>query len=126
MSGASTKLVSIVVWEKTEAAKGIHKFEDMFLEDEVIEMSYIAKRDRLVFTDKRMVVINVQGITGKKVEFFTVPYSKISSYSVETSGTFDLDSELKIWASGLNGIEIKFLKGLDIKEVGRFLTKKLI
>jgi len=126
MSGAITKLLSVIMFEKVSPEAAAAKFEDMFLDDEVIGLGYKAKRDRVLFTDRRVVVINIQGITGKKVEFFTIPYSKISSYSVETSGTFDLDSELKIWASGLSGIEIKFLKGIDIREVGRYLTEKLI
>ncbi|MGL4307674.1 MAG: PH domain-containing protein, partial [Cetobacterium sp.] len=61
---------------------------------------------------------------GKKVDYHTIPYSKIASFSIETSGTFDLDCELKLWVSGLAGIEIKFLKGIDIKEVGRLLASK--
>lgn len=126
MSGAATKSLAVVMFEKVSPEAAAVKFEDMFLDDEVIELGYKATRDRVIFTDRRMVVINIQGITGKKVEFFTVPYSKISSYSVETTGTFDLESELKIWASGLSGIEIKFLKGIDIREVGRYLTEKLI
>lgn len=126
MSGVATKSLAVVMFEKVSPEAAAAKFEDMFLDDEVIELGYKATRDRVLFTDRRMVVINIQGITGKKVEFFTVPYSRISSYSVETTGTFDLESELKIWASGLSGIEIKFLKGIDIREVGRYLTGKLI
>lgn len=124
--GVVTKTIAVILWEKVEAEKGIKKFEDMFQEDEVIELAYMAKRDRLIFTNKRIVIINVQGLTGKKVEFHTIPYSKITTFSVETSGTFDLDSELKLWVSGLAGVEIKFLKGLNIKEVGRFLAGKIL
>lgn len=124
--GVVTKTIAVILWEKVDAGKGIKKFEDMFQEDEVIELAYMAKRDRLIFTNKRIVIINVQGLTGKKVEFHTIPYSKITTFSVETSGTFDLDSELKLWVSGLSGVEIKFLKGLNIKEVGRFLAGKIL
>lgn len=122
----NTKTISIFLHNKVEATKGVEKFEEMLLETEKVELAYIAVRDRLIFTDKRMIIINVQGITGKKVDFHTIPYSKITSFSVETSGTFDLDAELKIWVSGLSGIEIKFLKGINIKEVGKFLTEKIV
>lgn len=121
-----TKPVSVLLTTKVDSIKAIDKFEDMLLENEKIELGYIATRDRLIFTDKRILIINVQGLTGKKVDFHTIPYSKISSFSVETSGTFDLDSELKIWVSGLAGIEIKFLKGINIKEIGQFITSKII
>ncbi|MEG2347418.1 MAG: PH domain-containing protein [Cetobacterium sp.] len=121
-----TKPVSVFLTTKVDSVKAIDKFEEMLLDSEKVELGYIATRDRLIFTDKRILIINVQGLTGKKVDFHTIPYSKISSFSVETSGTFDLDSELKIWVSGLAGIEIKFLKGINIKEIGQFITSKII
>ena len=124
--GLNSATISIVLWEKTSPSNAIGKFSDMLADGEVVELGYIAKRDRVLFTNKRILMINVQGLTGKKVDFHTIPYSKISSFSVETSGTFDLDSELKIWVSGLAGVELQFLKGIDIKEVGKFLTNKII
>lgn len=104
----------------------LENFLICYADGEIVELGYIAKRDRVLFTNKRILMINVQGLTGKKVDFHTIPYSKISSFSVETSGTFDLDSELKIWVSRLAGVELQFLKGIDIKEVGRFLTNKIV
>ena len=124
--GAEASKISVVLWEKIEPSKAMGKFGDMLAEGEYVELSYIAKRDRLIFTNKRVLIINVQGLMGTKVDFHTIPYSKISSFSVETSGTFDLESELKLWISGLSGVEIQFIKGLDIREVGRYLTNKLI
>ena len=63
--------------------------------------SYQSIRDGVVFTNKRIIAINVQGITGKKKDFTSLPYSKIQAFSVETSGVFDLDSELELWFSGV-------------------------
>lgn len=124
--GLNAATISIVLWEKTSPSNAIGNHSDMLADEEIVELGYIAKRDRILFTNKRILIINVQGLTGKKVEYHTIPYSKITSFSVETSGTIDLDSELKIWVSGLAGIEVKFLKGIDIKEVGRYLTNKTI
>ncbi len=70
--------------------------------------------------------MDVQGITGSKKEYRTFPYSKISSFSIETAGTFDGDSDFKIWLSGVGVFEIKFRKKLDIKKVGRFLSEKTL
>ena len=106
--GLNTATISIVLWEKTSPSNAIGKFSDMLADGEIVELGYIAKRDRVLFTNKRILMINVQGLTGKKVDFHTIPYSKISSFSIETSGTFDLDSELKIWVSGLAGVELQF------------------
>ncbi|MGL6114246.1 PH domain-containing protein [Cetobacterium sp. SF1] len=116
-----TEEISVVMWNKIE---GADRHEDMLASEEIVELAYGAKRDKVIFTNKRILIINVQGLTGKKVDYHTIPYSKIASFSIETSGTFDLDCELKLWVSGLAGIEIKFLKGIDIKEVGRLLASK--
>ena len=58
--------------------------------------TYKGLRDYVVFTDKRVISVNVQGLTGKKQDFTSMPYSKISVFSIETAGVLDLDSELEI------------------------------
>jgi Bacterial PH domain len=67
-------------------------------------------RDIAVFTDKRILVADKQGITGKKIEYYSIPFKNIITYAVETSGRFDLDSEIKLVLSGGISIELKFLK----------------
>lgn len=67
-------------------------------------------RDIAVFTDKRILVADKQGLTGKKVEYYTIPYKNIVTYAIETAGTFDLDSEIKLVLSGGLKIELKFMK----------------
>ena len=89
-------------------------------------MVYSHVRDKVWFTNKRIIAMDVQGFTGSKKEYRTFPYSKITSFSVETAGTFDGDSDFKIWLSGVGVFEIKFRKKLDIKKVGRFLSQKLL
>ena len=69
---------------------------------------YKGIRDYVVFTDKRVIAVNVQGVTGKKKDFTSLPYSKISAFSVETSGVFDLDSELEMYFSGLGKVKFEF------------------
>lgn len=68
----------------------------MLIQGEQIISTYKTVRDGVVFTNKRIIAINVQGITGSKKDFTSLPYSKISAYSVETAGTIDLDSELEM------------------------------
>ena len=124
--GANAQFLSIVLWKKASEKEALEKVEDLLANEEVVELAYITKRDKILFTNKRILIMNVQGLTGKKIDYHTIPYSKITSFSIETAGTFDLDSELKIWVSGLGGVEIKFIKGIDIKEAGKYLTNKLI
>ncbi|MDF2722509.1 MAG: cytoplasmic protein [Paenibacillus sp.] len=98
----------------------------MFVNDEKILGTYQGIRDGVVFTDKRIIAINVQGITGKKKDFTSLPYSKIQAYSVETAGTFDLDSELELWFSGLGKVKFEFVSNANVSEICRFISEKVL
>ena len=74
-----------------------------------------------MFTDKRVIAVNVQGVTGKKKDFTSLPYSKISAFSVETSGVFDLDSELEMYFSGLGKVKFEFTGQSDIVQIGQII-----
>lgn len=75
-------------------------------------------RDLFIFTDKRLILIDKQGITGKKAEYHSIPYKSISHFSVETAGTFDMDAEMKIYISGnMTPIEREFKRGTDVQGV---------
>jgi hypothetical protein len=78
------------------------KYGEMLMDDEDIELGFKLVRDVLVFTTHRLIVVDVQGVTGKKTHFLNIAYKSISRFSVETSGHFDIDAELKIWLSGEN------------------------
>ena len=77
------------------------KVKHLLLDDEEIIDSFKSIRDGVVFTNKRIIAVDVQGITGSKKEYASLPYNKIVAFSVETAGTFDLDAELEIWFSAL-------------------------
>lgn len=74
-------------------------------------------RDVAVFTDKRILVADKQGFTGKKVEYYTIPYKNIVTYAVETAGTFDFDSEIKLLLSGGLRVELRFVKGKNMDQL---------
>jgi hypothetical protein len=74
-------------------------------------------RDAAVFTDKRILIADKQGLTGKKVEYCTIPYKSIVTYAIETAGTFDLDSEIKLVLSGGLKVELQFIKGKHMSEL---------
>lgn len=94
------------------------------IEGETIIKGFKIIRDLIVFTDKRLILIDKQGMTGKKVEYHSILYKSISHFSVETGGTLDLDAELKIYVSG-NAMPIKqeFKKGTDIVGVQKMLAQ---
>lgn len=73
------------------------EFATILIPDEEIERAFGVFRDLSVFTDRRIVFVDRQGITGKKVSYLSIPYSTILRFSKENAGTFDSDAELKIW-----------------------------
>ncbi len=89
---------------------GYENVKELLIDGEAVIDSYVSMRDRVVFTNKRIISINVQGLTGTKKDYTSIPYSKIQAYSVETAGLLDLDAELDIFLSGLGKIRFE-LKG---------------
>lgn len=98
-----------------------NEISPLFVTEETIIGSYKAIRDYVVFTNKRMIAVNVQGMTGKKKDFTSLPYSKIQAFSVETAGHFDMDSELILWFSGLGKVKLEFTGGSDIVQIGKII-----
>ncbi|RVU20366.1 PH domain-containing protein [Streptomyces antnestii] len=91
---------------------------------EQVHAAYLLIRDTILFTDRRLILVDKQGITGKKVEYHSIPYKSITHFSVETAGHFDLDGELNIWISGTAApVQKTFSKGVDIYEVQAILTQ---
>lgn len=75
------------------------QLRDVLVSGEQVELAFALIRDLVVFTEKRLILVDKQGMTGKKTSYKSIPYRSISRFSVETSGHFDLDAELKIWIS---------------------------
>lgn len=95
----------------------------LLADGESIDRAYQLIRDLIVFTNKRLILIDKQGITGKKIEYHSIPYRSIIHFSIETSGHFDLDAELKIWISGSSTpIQREFNRRLNIYEVQSVLA----
>jgi hypothetical protein len=84
---------------KIDTTKIQAEFSQILAPGEKVEHAYQLIRDYFVFTEKRLVLVDKQGITGSKVEYHSIPYKSITHFSIETAGTFDLDAELKIWIS---------------------------
>lgn len=96
--------------------------DPLLIRDESVIATFQAMRDGVVFTDKRIIAINVQGVTGKKKDFTSLPYSKIQAFSVETAGVFDLDCELELWFSGLGKVKLEFVGGTDVAALCRMIS----
>ncbi len=88
--------------------------------------AYKGIRDFVVFTDKRAIAVNIQGITGKKKDFTSLPYSKIQAYSIETAGVFDMDSELELYFSGIGKVKFEFSGQSDIVKIGQLISLHIL
>lgn len=99
------------------------EFANVLAPSERIEKAYKLIRDMFIFTDKRLILVDKQGVTGKKIEYHSIPYKSITHFSIETAGHFDLDAELKIWISGdSTPVTKQFNKSLNIYELQSILA----
>lgn len=95
----------------------------LLCEGEQIERAYKLIRDKWVFTNKRLIIQDVQGVTGKKRFYMSISYRSIDRFSVETAGTFDMDSEMKIWIKGSDvPFEQSFGRDSNILEIQKALA----
>jgi hypothetical protein len=109
--------------DETGAAK---KIKPIIIDGEYIIEAYQTIRDGVIFTNKRVISINVQGATGKKRDITSLPYSHIQAFSVETSGVIDLDSELDLYFSGLGHVTFEFTGGSKILEICRVISEHIL
>ncbi|MBN2837586.1 MAG: PH domain-containing protein [Fusobacteriaceae bacterium] len=102
-------------------------YEHLLAEGEKIEAGYQLIRDGFFFTNKRLVYIDKQGVSGKKISYMSIMYKNVSRFAVETAGHFDLDAELKIWVSGeaLPSVSLQFNKNVNVYNVQKILIKHL-
>ncbi|MFS0784717.1 PH domain-containing protein [Bacillus sp. 1P06AnD] len=107
--------------DKNEVQK---ELENLLPNGEEVDAAFKLVRDLIVFTNKRLILVDKQGLTGKKVEYHSIPYKSISHFSVETAGHFDLDAELNIWISGAEepAVSKQFKKDESIYDIQKALA----
>lgn len=117
---------SVIKLSKTKGFEHEASVTPLFVPGEQFISEYKGIRDYVVFTDRRVIAVNVQGLTGKKKDFTSLPYSKIQAFSVETAGTLDLDSELEMYFSGLGKVRFEISGKNDIIEIGQMISQKIL
>jgi len=108
--------------------KKLHlEFGQLLVDGEVIEVGFVVLRDTFLFTNKRLLLVNIQGISGKQIEYLSIPYSKITKFSIQTGGNFDLNAELRLWiGSDTIPFEKKFNKDVSIYDVQKVLASHIL
>ena len=119
-NGSVIKLSQV---DEGEVAKDI---TPILVNGEHILGAYKSIRDYCVFTDKRLISVNVQGVTGKKKAYTSLPYKKVSIFSVETAGVVDLDGELELVFSGVGSVRFEFTGGSDIKQICQVISEYIL
>jgi hypothetical protein len=105
-------------------AEATKEFANLLAREERVEKAYRLIRDMFLFTTKRLILVDKQGLTGKKVEYHSIPYRAISHFAIETAGHFDLDAELHIWISGSHEPVVRtFNRSLNIYELQSVLAE---
>lgn len=106
----------------------INDYGKLLIEGEEIELGFKLLRDTFIFTTKRLILIDKQGLTGSKTEYKSITYKSISRFSIETAGTFDLEAELKIWVSSEEHPSIKkqFNKSVNVYDVHNVLAHHVL
>lgn len=106
----------------------VKDYGKLLITNEEIELGFKLIRDTFIFTNKRLILIEKQGITGSKIEYKSITYKSISRFSVETAGTFDLEAELKIWVSRETHPSIvkQFNKSVNVYDVQNVLAHHVL
>jgi hypothetical protein len=97
------------------------ELQPLLIDGEEVHLAFKGIRDSVIFTNKRLIANNVQGITGKKRDYSSLPLNKVQAWSVETAGTFDLDSELDLWFSGLGRVRLEFKGNVNIQHINQLV-----
>ena len=98
----------------------------LLVKDEMIECAFMTVRDQVIFTDKRIFVVNVQGFTGKKVSYISYPYSKVQYYGIQTAGLLDIDSELILAFNNGAVLQFDFKTAVDITKMNNLISKYVL
>lgn len=99
---------------------------DFFVVGEEVVAAFETIRDQVVFTNKRIFVVNVQGITGKKRAYISYPYSKIQYFGVETAGVLDIDSELLLAFNDGRSLSFDFKTSVDIISISNIISSYVL
>ncbi len=99
----------------------------LLVDGEEVVSGFKLYRDMTIFTNKRLIIVDKQGFTAKKVSFQSIPNSNITRFSVETASRFDMDSDVKIWIKGSDTpLIIKVTKNVDILVFQKLLADAVL
>ncbi len=114
-----------IIWAFMSECAIPEDINDLLVEDEIAVSAYKTTRDSAIFTNKRLIVRDAQGITGKKIEIYSLPYSSINMWSSENAGKLDLTSEVELWTRA-GHIKISLQKNVDIRKLDKLISNAVL
>ncbi|MCF7974328.1 MAG: PH domain-containing protein [Phycisphaerae bacterium] len=103
------------------------EYAPMLVASETILKAFKVIRDVMIFTNKRILLVDKQGVTGTKIEYLTIPYTKINRFAKESAGVLDIDASLKIWLTGQSDPLVKdFKRNNSINEIYQLLSEQIL
>ncbi|WP_404336733.1 PH domain-containing protein [Planococcus rifietoensis] len=99
--------------------------KDLLVDGEVAKVAYKTVRDTAVVTNKRIIISDKQGLTGKKVEVYTIPFASVNMYSTENAGTFDANAEIQLWTRAGN-FKLNLNKKVDIRKLDKIIAEGIL
>ena len=115
----------ILTWTLFKERPVPEDVSDMLVEGEVALAAYKTFRDAAIFTNKRLIVRDAQGVTGKKVEVYSIPYSSINMWSTENAGMMDMNSEVELWTRA-GHFKIKLMRDIDIRKFDVLMSNSIL
>jgi hypothetical protein len=93
----------------------------LLVEGEQAVAAFKTFRDSAIFTTMRLIVRDAQGITGKKIEIYSLPYGAINMWSSENAGKLDFNSEIELWTRA-GHIKVKLSKSADVRRLDSLIA----
>lgn len=116
---------AILAWTLISECPIPEDVNDLLVPGEEAVAAYKTLRDSAVFTNKRLIIRDSQGLTGKKIEIYSLPYSSINMWSTENAGTFDFNSEVELWTRA-GHFKINLKKGIDIRKFDKLIANAIL
>lgn len=116
---------SIMSWTFMSECPMPADVQSILVEGEEAVVAYKTLRDVAVVTNKRIIIADKQGLTGKKVEIYTIPFKSIVMYSSENAGAIDFNAELELWTL-VGRFKLRLGRGVDIRKLDRIIAQYIL
>lgn len=114
---------TVIKLMRTDSVVDSSLLSQILIDSEIAVCQFKAMRDGVIFTNRRIITVNIQGLTGKKKDFTSIPYARIHTYSIETAGVFDMEGELKITMSEIGTVTFEFSNSKDLFEINKVISQ---